>query len=262
MNPTSRRIFMRWACLVPLALGAGCQQRSGGGSNMKMPPFGVPLPSPSALAMKIPARPGRPADARRLDRPDFFPPGAQRIGPRNTRSVTLAAETRVKFPSTDFATSPDGNVVLFHDGSKHRGLIIHWLMLLKKTAAKPDGVFNTTTAFDASWSPESQRFAVTNYTGDNSSEVFVAEVDELRQHAIDLRSLIEEHFPEHVWSSPMFVKAYRWTRDGHLVVRSVGRALKEPYDEFGCEALISFGLVGTTPRVEFLNGYVLPDTEP
>jgi hypothetical protein len=131
-------------------------------------------------------------------------------------------------------------------------------MLLKKGSPAPNGVFCTATAFETSWSTDSLRFAVTNFSGHNASEVFVEEVDDLRRIPIEVRPLIEEFFPLHVMSAPMFVKAYRWTQDGKLIVRAIGRSEAEPYDEFGCEALVSF--TAAQPRTEYLHGYLLPES--
>ena len=40
-------------------------------------------------------------------------------------AYTVMAENRTRFPSTELATSPDGNSVLFHDGTPRRGVILH-----------------------------------------------------------------------------------------------------------------------------------------
>src|SRR5205823_2659412 len=102
--------------------------------------------------------------------------------------------------------------------------IYHWLMLLKEDAKFPNAIFCTTMAFDASWSPDSARFVVTHYVGHNSSEVFVEDLSDLERRPISVQPLLEAHFPPQLWSEPMFMKAYRWTRDGQLVVRAIARA--------------------------------------
>jgi hypothetical protein len=244
--------------LLVLFACCACQHGAGGDSQLKMPAWQLPLPGAQGVAFKLPPSNLRPLDVNRLDFADFIPPGAQRIGPSNPLPTDLAPANRTKFPSTDLAYSPDRSCVLFHDGSQRTSLIIHWLMMLRKGLPSPHGVFGTTTAFETSWAGDSQRFSVTNFTGDNSSEVFVEDVAELRRINIAVRPLIEEYFPLHVMSAPMFVKAYRWTSDGKLVVRAIGRAEAEPYDEFGCEALVSFPGPAAEPQTEYLHGYILP----
>lgn len=224
--------------------------------NLRMPPI-VP-PSPTMPKFQWPSR--KPVDPRRLEVAEFLPPGARRVGPNNPRPAALAPENRTRFPSTALATSPDGNCILFHDGAQRSSLILHWLRLLKRGAAAPNDIFCTAAAFDTTWSGDSQRFAVTLFTGQNSSEVFTEQIEELRRTPVALRPLIEEYFPLNVMSAPMFVRAYRWTQDGKLIVRALGRAEEAPFEEFGCEALVSFPGPGLEPRLEFLQGYLLPET--
>ena len=243
--------------LVLLACG-GCQHGSDSDSRLKMPPLNMQLPAPKMVGFKLPPSNLRPLDVNRLDFTEFIPPGAQRVGPSKPIPADLAPYNRTKFPSADLAYSPDKSCVLFHDGSRRTSIIIHWLMLLRKELPSPHGVFGTTTAFETSWAADSHRFSVTNFTGENSSEVFVEDVEELRRINIAVRPLIEEFFPLHVMSAPMFVKAYRWTVDGRLIVRAIGRAEAEPYDEFGCEALVSFTGASSEPQTEYLHGYILP----
>lgn len=245
-------------CGLLVLLAGGACQHAGSDSRLKMPPLNLPLPGAMGVAFKLPPSNLRPLDVNRLDFTEFIPPGAQRIGPSKPIPAELAPANRTKFPSVDLAYSPDGTCVLFHDGSQRTTIMIHWLMLLRKGLPSPHGVFGTLTAFETSWAADSHRFSVTNFTGDNSSEVFVEDVDELRRINIAVRPLIEEHFPLHVMSAPMFVKAYRWTIDGRLIVRAIGRAEAEPYDEFGCEALVSFPTTSTDPQTEYLHGYILP----
>lgn len=245
-------------CGLLVLFACACQHGADRDSRLKMPPLNVPLPAPNMVGVKFPPSNLRPLDVNRLDFTDFIPPGAQRIGPSKRIPAELAPANRTKFPSADLAYSPDGSCVLFHDGSRRTSIIIHWLMLLRKDLPSPHGVFGTTTAFETSWAADSHRFSVTNFTGDNSSEVFVEDVEELRRINIAVRPLIEEHFPLHIMTAPMFVKAYRWTLDGRLIVRAIGRADVEPYDEFGCEALVTFPTPSADPQTEYLHGYLLP----
>ena len=205
--------------------------------------------------------PGLALELKWLDFDGFFPPGARRIGPSSQVSFELATERRTRFPSTDLCSSPNGAAVLFHDGMKRQRDIYHWLLLLKNDAPFPNAIFCTKMAFDATWSEDSMRFAVTHFIGDNSSEVFVVDLSDLERRPIEVRTMLDGNFPGQMISAPMFAKAYRWTRDGRLVVRGIARSEHEPYEQFGCEVLVAFSAPGGEPRGTFLRGYVLPQSE-
>jgi hypothetical protein len=228
------------------------------------PSGGFPVIGPSRPmpAIRLPV-PGLAMDLNWLDLDGFFPPGARRVGPANPVSLDLCEERRTRFPTTELCASVDGRFVLFHDGMKRQRGIFHWLLLLEKDALYPNTIFGTNMAFDVSWSDDSKAFAVTHYIGHNTSEVFVVGSTELERRPINLRPALEAYFPERAISAPMFIKAYRWTRRGQLIVRGLARSEQEPYEQFGCEAAIDFVGNGAEPQVTFLRGYaVSQSTEP
>lgn len=242
----------------------GCQHRSPppsptGGMNLSL---NLPPPSITMRAPEISKRaPNLRVDPRWLDLDEFFPPGAKRVGPAVRVTHSLAPERRTRFPSTELCTSSDNRFVLFHDGMKRTHNIYHWLMLLKHDAPFPNAIFCTPLAFDVTWSTDNRHFAVTHFVGDNSSEVFTVDTAELQRKPIDVRPFLEEHFPPYVVSVPMFLKAYRWTRDGRLIVRGIGRTREPPFELFGCEVAVAF--VGPTAELKtsFLRGYIKPQEE-
>jgi hypothetical protein len=197
-------------------------------------------------------------DPKLLELDEFFPPGAKRVGPARRLSIELAPERRTSFPSTELCPSPDKRFVLFHDGMKRREEIYHWLMILKHDAPFPNAIFLTRNVFDASWSEDSRRFAVTHYIGDNSSEVFLVDPAELVRKPVEARQWIEEFFPRQILGAPMFLKAYRWSRDGRLIVRGIGRSQVPPYELFGCELVTEFTGSEAAPRTSFVRGYIKP----
>jgi hypothetical protein len=255
--------FSAFAFMVALFGSVACQQRRPAGVGMPTPGLAVsggavpqmkPMPP---VNLSLPS-PDRRLDLSWLDLDEFMPPGAKRVGPLQRLATELMAARRTQFPSTELCVSPDKRFVLFHDGMKRkqRG-IHHWLLLLKnEPTAYPNTIFGTRLAFEASWAEDSQRFAVTHFVGDNASEVFVVDTTDLVRKPIEVRAFIEEHFPQHLALEPMFLKAYRWTRDGRLVVRAIGRAREEPYELFGCEVLVAFAGAGAEPQVTYLRGYV------
>ena len=219
----------------------------------------LPMPTLTARAPEIRAgSPDMRVDPKWLELDGFFPPGAKRVGPDRRLAVDFAPERRTSFPSTELCSSPDKHFVLFHDGMKRREDIYHWLMILKHDAPFPNAIFLTRNVFDASWSEDSLRFAVTHYIGDNSSEVFIVDTTDLVRKPIDVRQFLEEFFPPHVPGAPLFLKAYRWSRDGRLVVRGIGRSQEPPYELFGCEVVTAFTGPDATPRTSFVRGYVKP----
>jgi hypothetical protein len=191
-------------------------------------------------------------DLNWLDLEGFFPPGAERILGKSVPDVL--PDNRTRFPSTDVSVSPNRAIVLFHDGQRRERWIQHSLMLRRSGSEQPTTVFATVRMFDVTWAPNSEQFAVTNYTGDNSSEVTVFGVDG-RKTRIDLRLLIEESFPSEMWSALLFVKAYRWTSHSQLVLRALGRSALQPVAILGCEAVVDLTSTGEA-QISFCRGYI------
>jgi hypothetical protein len=246
-------------------LGAcGCQHRNpppppAGGMNLAL---SLPPPNLTLQAPEMSRRaPNLRVDPSWLDLDAFFPPGAKRVGPTLRVTHSLAPERRTRFPSTELCTSLDNRFVLFHDGMKRTHEIYHWLMLLKHDAPFPNAIFCTPLAFDVTWSSDSRRFAVTHFVGDNSSEVFTVDTSDLLRKPIDVRPFLEEHFPAQAASVPMFLKAYRWTRDGRLIVRGIGRTREPPFELFGCEVAVAFVGPDADVRTSFLRGYIKSQEE-
>ena len=246
------------ACLLTMA----CQHASVPPSNegTTRPPV-VALPTLVAPDVNLRLRPlDLHLDLNWLDLDEFMPPGARHVGPVNRLSGELLPVSITKYPSAERCASPDGRFVLFHDGmkQKQRKDIYHWLMLMKKGSTFPNAIFVTTASFETSWSGDSQHFAVTHFPGGNSSEVIVYDSTQLARQGVTVKPLIETYFPAHLSSVPLFIKAYRWTRDGRLVVRAIARAPEEPYELFGCEAVVTFGASDEEPRAGYLRGFIKP----
>jgi hypothetical protein len=217
----------------------------------------IPSVATVASEVRLPA-PDLRVDPKWIDLDEFFPPGAQHLSSNQREIVELVPERRTRFPSTELCPSPDNRFVLFHDGMKRKNDIYHWLMLLQHDAPFPNAIFLTKLAFDVSWSEDSRRFAVTHFVGRNSSEVFMVDTADLLRKPIEVQPIMEEHFPAHLISVPMFLKAYRWTRDGTLIVRGIGRSREEPYELFGCEMAVAVVGPDAEPKARFLRGYIKP----
>jgi hypothetical protein len=212
------------------------------------------VPAPSELNIRLLPDRSVPLDWLELDR--FFPPGARRVGPHLVEALKLAADNRMRFPTAEVYESPDQAYSLFHDGVKRsRTQITHWLMMYRKNADFPNAIFSTTASFDASWSPDSTLFAVTHYVGHNSSEVFVCSTS-LFKETVDIRPWVREFFPPHFIEASIFVKAYRWTADGVLVVRAVGRSWIEPYELFGFEIAVRVAPNARHVESRYLRGFI------
>lgn len=215
--------------------------------------FRTPPPPDINIQLLLPDR-SVPLDWLELD--VFFPPGARRVGPQSEVSLRLSPDNRMKFPSAEIYGSPDGQFSLFNDGARYKKTqITHWLMLYQKEAAFPKAVFSTSTSFDASWAPDSKLFAVTHYVGSNSSEVFVGNIH-LRKQAVDVTPFLRDHFPAHFVEGNLFVKAYRWTTDGGLVVRAIGRSAVAPFELFGMEILFRVVAAEMDLNRDYIRGFI------
>jgi hypothetical protein len=259
--PWPRRAAMPWlSAAVGLAL-AGCQHRRAApsGGSVAIAPMPLPPLRAPSVELKLPS-PDRQLDPNWLELDSFFPPGARRVGPVQPLNAELAPMRRTQFPTTELCPSPNEQFVLFHDGMKRKQPgIFHWLMLLKnEPRAYPNTILGTMLTFEASWSEDSARFAVTHFVGDNSSEVFVVDTADLERKPVAVQPFIAAHFPPHFAAMPMFLKAYRWTHDGQLVVRAIARSREEPYELYGCEIAARFPGPGAEPETRYLRGYIKP----
>jgi hypothetical protein len=221
--------------------------------GMSGPALKASPPPEVQVRLQMPDR-SVPLDWLELD--GFFPPGAKRVGPKRDEAFSLTADNRMSFPTAELYPSPNQEFTLFHDGAKRgRKEITHWLMLYKKGATFPNAIFNTSASFDASWAPDSSGFAITHYVGSNSSEVFVCTAS-LVKETIDIKPIVREFFPPHFLDARVFVKAYRWSSDGALVIRAVGRSWIEPFELFGLEAAVRLGGGEGETTARFLRGYI------
>ncbi|MBI5688693.1 MAG: hypothetical protein HZC55_01250 [Verrucomicrobia bacterium] len=253
----SSRLLRIWLPAVTLLLGA-CTTR---------PPLPqIELPKPRSSAGSFPTAP--PPDLTIRLSPDmsvpldwlelesFFPPGARRVGPREDPAHRLAPDHRMRFPNAELYSSPDKEFTLFHDGMKRpKREILHWLMLHRRNASFPHSIFSTTAAFDATWAPDSKAFAVTHYLGRNSSEVFLCSTSLIKEN-VDVKPALREFFPSHFQEAALFVKAYRWTDEGRLIVRAIGRSWIEPFELFGLELVAQITPGDGELRTRFLRGFI------
>lgn len=213
-----------------------------------------PVPRAPEVAIKLSPDLSVPLDWLELEA--FFPPGARRVGPPGDPAHRLVPDNRRRFPAAELYPSPNGEFTLFHDGAKRpRREILHWLLLHRRNASFPHAIFSTTVAFDATWAPDSSAFAVTHYIGHNSSEVFLCSTS-LVKETIDLKPVLRRFFPAHLVESDLFVKAYRWTDDGRLIVRALGRSGIEPYELLGLELAAQITPGDGELHTRFLRGFI------
>jgi len=129
-------------------------------------------------------------------------------------------------------------------------------MLLEANRELPEIIYTTRTMFEASWSNNSQRFAITDFIGHNRSRVSAFEVDERRRIDLEVTPFLEEFFPQSFWDKPMFVRVYRWTTDGTVIVRAIGVIEGDANEQFGCEVRFKFKGFGGEFESDYLSGYI------
>lgn len=220
--------------------------------------FGGGLPPPALIIPPVRAAPLKrppPFDLGALDVDEFIPLGASVIGPYGQVGAALVEEVRMRHPTAELSPSPDGEAVIFNDGYKAKTKIVHWLTLKRRDSAVPNSILSTMASYDTMWSPKSDAFAVTHYVGGNTTEVFIIPLGDLERVDVLLKPIVATYFPARFAPLPIFAKAYRWTRNGELVVRGVAQTTEPPFERIGCELKID---VHDTEgnRVTFLRGYV------
>lgn len=243
---------------VVTLFGAGCRQNayslnlpekkeSNGGS--------IDLVAPVLPALALPD-PNRIFDWSLLDFDGFYPPACEKIEPNGLVRLTFAPYQSVRFPTTERYSSPDRRYSLVHDGLERRKKkIFHWLLLLSENEPVPKSVFGTEQAFDVLWAPDSGHFSITHYPGSNMSTVVVFSSKDLNKQEISARAAALPYFVGGI-SERAISKAYRWTTDGELIVRGLGRSESEPYDLIGFEVIADCRSSSGSAQLRFLRGFV------
>ncbi|MBL9213033.1 MAG: hypothetical protein JNL92_21405 [Opitutaceae bacterium] len=213
------------------------------------------MSAPELPALPLPD-PNRLFDWSLLDLDGFYPPGCEKIEPHGPVRLSVAPEPGLRFPTAERYGSPNKRFWLVHDGwERRKKKVLHWLLLVTANETVPKSVFGTEHAFDVLWAPHSEHFAITHYPGGNKSEVLVVASGDGAKDEIAARAAAIPYFVDGI-SERTVAKAYRWTTNGELVVRGLGRTEREPYDLVGFEILADVRNPGGAMQLRFLRGFV------
>jgi hypothetical protein len=246
------------ACAALAALSSGCAPwHRGPDALTPLPPVpSLPLQTPP---YSLPERVSQRIDSRWLLGDDFFPPGARRILPVPAVQVAVRPTPRAEYPSSEPLPSPDGTITLFSDSAVAKRVMVHWLMAYKAGDTRPASLHHTTNTYDVMWSPDNRWAAITEFIGDNRSEVWVVNMREFEAVGpVNVSESVAAHFTAEQLSGPRFVRAQAFGEAGQLLLRVVGRLPNEPYDQFGFELLIDAAHVDDPYAAKFVRGYTAP----
>lgn len=247
--------------LVALLLLAGCHQAPAllpmdikvaggvGGVALKTPPI------------ELPPWPGRPRqiNSRWLFGNEFFPPGARRIFPASPVAFKLHETPQINYPSMEVLPSPDGALTIFSDSGEAKKVMVHWLMVYRKGDAQPTSLFHTHNTYEVLWSADSVRAAITEFIGENRSEVVIGDMrDYSRSDRLDVRAAVAAYFSSEQLAAPRFLRAQAFGDGALLLVRCVGQLETAPFDQFGFEVLVDLSRLDDPESMRFVRGYVLP----
>lgn len=255
--------------LLALLLLGGCQHRMGrvdvGHSRMPVVSPARPAPVIAPIPTEAPSM-----DLQLLDSPEFYPPGAKHLVPTDLPSPATVDFPRANFPHAGLYTSPDAQWSLTEIGFEQWDGIHLTLEAIRRGTDVFHNLLQTRSAHVALWAPDSRHAALTLYTGSNWSMVYVIDVPrhELSEPIYPAHALVP-YLPADQLDAPQFVSAYRWTQDGRLVLRGVGRYTTPPYTLFGYELLATLH-DDRSPDLIFLRGYTkdipvsaaVPQTKP
>jgi hypothetical protein len=251
--------------VVALVIAAGVSGVAGCAGHA--PAIGSgPLPPIPPLALSRPdvdlgLPPGRPRqiNSRWLFGDEFFPPGAKRIYPEPRVEPKLRETPQIKYPSMEVLPSPDGALTIFSDSGEAKNVMVHWLMVYRKGEARPASLYHTRNTFEVLWGADSVHAAITEFIGDNRSEVLIGDMrDYSRTGPLDLSAAASKYFDVDQLAAPRFVRAHAFGDGPLLLVRCVGRLPTAPFDQFGYEVLVDLAHLDDPSTLTFVRGYVLP----
>jgi hypothetical protein len=250
------------ALLVGGAFGlGGCAQaarKSGDGdfSRFPVPPL---MPTAPSYSLPLPVFGRRHVDSKWLFGDEFFPPGATRIFPSPPVKPKLNETPQIKYPSMEVLPSPDGALTIFSDSGESKNVMVHWLMVYRKGDAQPASLFHTRNTYEVIWSADSVRAAITEFIGDNRSEVTIGDMrDYSRGEPLDVRPAVAAYFTVDHLAAPRFVRAQAFGDGALLLVRCVGQLAESPFDQFGFEVFVDLTRLDDPAAMTFVRGYVLP----
>ncbi len=231
-------------------------------------PSGINFGGGGAVAVALVAPPytlpvfePKPIDQRAMYADDFVPPGAERILPNPRVEPKLHETPQMKYPDLEPLPSPNGLLTLFSDSGEAKKVMIHWLMLYRKGAVRPESLFHTRNSHEVMWSTDNERVAVTDFIGDNRSAVTIVDVrDDSATPLLDLKPALLPYLAEYLLMSPTFVRAHRWSDGSRVLVRGVGRMAESPFDQFGYEVLVDLAHLEDPASVVFVGGYLKKNT--
>jgi hypothetical protein len=220
-----------------------------------LPPASRPVPvSPQVRRGPIRMAPG--IDLEWFKSSGLIPPGARRIQSKTPVVLTLVDTQRGTYPSTEICAAPNDQWILRCGEISIQHRMTHVLTAFENHSPDSISLYSTNYSFDTLWSPEGKFIALTEYNGDNKSDIMVFNITNLmKSGAIDLRPALEPYFSESQLTWPRFQRTYQWSNLG-LVVRGIARNFTEPFDQFGYEVLLKFDNLTTTTEMVFLRGYV------
>jgi hypothetical protein len=231
----------------------------------------LPAPMPGAMAMgggmgdlvlqaapiTLAPPPPPPIDMRGMYADDFVPPGAQRILPARAVTPKLLETPQIKYPGMEPLPSPNGLLTVFSDSGEAKKVMVHWVMLYRKGATRPESLFHTRNSFEVLWAADNQRLAITDFVGDNRSTVTIVDVrDDETAPLVDLRPALLPYFTVEQLASPTFIRAHRWSEGGVVLIRGIGRSTVAPFDQFGYEVLVDLANPTDAQGLVFVGGYL------
>jgi hypothetical protein len=192
-----------------------------------------------------------------FDWDEFMPPGSLLIQPRNPVRVVTAVVPKVRYPSTEETAAPNGDATVGSISYGPARLMHHSLLLFRRGDDAASPIFTTTKSFDLMWAPNSRVFAISLTTGNNGSQVLIGNIRERASPAtVATEEAVERYFPAGYINLPHAQRAYKWSRESLLIVRTIGRITTPPFGYFGYEVLVDPEYPKDTQRMEFLRGFI------
>jgi hypothetical protein len=192
-----------------------------------------------------------------FDWDEFMPPGSFPIQPPNSVRVVTAVVPKVGYPSTAETAAPNGDATVGTISYGPAKLMHHSLLLFRRGDDAAIPIFTTTKSFDLMWAPNSRVFAISHTTGNNGSQVLIGNIRERASPVtIATEDAVARYFPEGYINLPHAQRAYKWSRDSLLIVRTIGRITIPPFGYFGYEVLVDPEYPKDSQRMRFLRGFI------
>ena len=137
----------------------------------------------------------------------------------------------ISFPSGRWSVSPDFRWVVRCVSEERADGFLHTVLLSRFGEKKEEPLWAFDRSCDVLWSDDSQRLAITDWTGSSLSEVYVTEISTPKAHRLEVAK-VQQLVPKEELEGHCYFEALRWEAEHRLAIRIFGHTDENPSHGF------------------------------